>query len=424
MAHAVLLGLEVAFVVLVGLDNDGDYLGDFEAVAFEAGTLDGVVGDEAHLGDMLVAEYLCAYAVVALVGLEAELKVGVNSVEALFLQVVGAEFVDEAYAAAFLTHVGYEAFALMLYHLHGAVQLIAAVALAGAEDVASGAAGVDAHQDRLALLPLALLEYHVGVAVVELGVGDELEVAPLGGEEDLFFAADEGLVGHAVGDEVLDGDDLEAEALGHLLELRHAGHGAVVVDDLDEGAGGVEAREASQVNSSLGVAGTHKHAAVAGAQGVDVARAAKLVGLGGGVGEGADGAGAVVHGDAGGAAVLEVVDGNGEGGAEEGGVVVHLHVELQLVASLLGDGGAEHAAAVLEHEVDVFGSDFFGGHDKVALILAVLVVDNNNKFAFAEILDGFLYGIEFKVHNYLHEFILPLQIYKINFLLVSLQSDF
>ena len=83
MPHLVLLGFEVALVVLVGLDDDGHYFGDFEAVAFEAGAFDGVVGDEAHLGDLLVAQYLCTDAVVALVGLEAELKVGIHGVETL-----------------------------------------------------------------------------------------------------------------------------------------------------------------------------------------------------------------------------------------------------------------------------------------------------------------------------------------------------
>ena len=46
--HAILLGFEVPLVVFVGLDDDGNNLGDFETVAFEAGTLHGIVGDEAH----------------------------------------------------------------------------------------------------------------------------------------------------------------------------------------------------------------------------------------------------------------------------------------------------------------------------------------------------------------------------------------
>ena len=131
-----------------------------------------------------------------------------------------------------------------------------------------------------------------------------------------------------------------------------------------------------------------------------MAGAPQLLGLGLRVGEGADGAGAVVHRHTRRAAVLEVVDSDGEGSAEERRVVVHLHVELQLVAALLGDGGAEHAAAVLEHEVDMLGSDFLGGHDEVTLVLAVLVVDDDDEFTLAEILDSLFYSVEFKFHKY------------------------
>ena len=54
--------------------------------------------------------------------------------------------------------------------------------------------------------------------------------------------------------------------------------------NLDEGTGGIESGEAGQVDSRLGVAGTDEHAAVAGAQRVDVARTAQLIGAGGGIG--------------------------------------------------------------------------------------------------------------------------------------------
>ena len=202
----------------------------------------------------------------------------------------------------------------------------------------------------------------------------------------------------AVGDKVLDGDDLEAEAVGHFLQLGHTCHSAVVVDDLDEGAGGLEASETGEVDSGLGMAGAHQDAAVACPEGVDMAWAAKVLGAGGGVGQSADGRGAVVHRDACGAAVEQVVDSNGEGGSQQRGVVVDLHIELQLVAALLGDGGAEDTAAVFEHKVDVFGGDFLGGHDKVALVLTVFVVDHNNEAALAEILDGLFDGVQFKIH--------------------------
>ena len=67
----------------------------------------------------------------------------------------------------------------------------------------------------------------------------------------------------------------------------------------------------------------------------------------------------------------------------------HLHAQAQLLATLLRDGGTEHAATVLEHEVDFLRGDLFGGYDEVAFVLAVFVVDNNEELAFAEVFDRF-----------------------------------
>lgn len=51
MTHAFLLGLQVAVVVFVGGDFDGDVLDDFQSVGFEADALGGVVSHKAHFVD-------------------------------------------------------------------------------------------------------------------------------------------------------------------------------------------------------------------------------------------------------------------------------------------------------------------------------------------------------------------------------------
>ena len=63
--------------------------------------------------------------------------------------------------------------------------------------------------------------------------------------------------------------------LAELHEVGDAGHGAVVVDDLAEHAGRVEAGQAGEVDGGLGVAGPLEHAALAVAQREDVARAGR-----------------------------------------------------------------------------------------------------------------------------------------------------
>ena len=54
---------------------------------------------------------------------------------------------------------------------------------------------------------------------------------------------------------------------------------------------------------------------------------------------------------------------------------------------LLGERQADEAAAVLGHEVDGLGRDLLGGHDEVALVLAILVVDEDDHLAGADVVD-------------------------------------
>ena len=50
--------------------------------------------------------------------------------------------------------------------------------------------------------------------------GDEAELPPCCGHSDLLTTLDDTLGAQAVGDEVLDGDDLESKALSYFPELR------------------------------------------------------------------------------------------------------------------------------------------------------------------------------------------------------------
>ena len=70
------------------------------------------------------------------------------------------------------------------------------------------------------------------------------------------------------------------------------------------------------------------------------------------------------------------------------------------MAALFGDRRAEHAAAVLEHEIDMLGCDFLGGNDKVALVLSVFVVDDDDEFSGLEVFNGLFYCVQFYLHNY------------------------
>ena len=77
-----------------------------------------------------------------------------------------------------------------------------------------------------------------------------------------------------------------------------------------------------------------------------------------------------------------------ERGAERRRVVAHHHRDLELVEPLAEQRHADQAPAVLGHEVHRLRGRALGGHDEVALVLAILVVDHDEHPARADLLDA------------------------------------
>ena len=255
-----------------------------------------------------------------------------------------------------------------------------------------------AHQYGLAFLPFSLDEGNVLTPIVDLPEGDKLEMAILRRQIYLITHFDHFLSAQAISNQIFNRDNGHIKFLGNFHQLRQAGHCAIRINDLDERGGRVETRNAHQVNRGLGVTGTLEHALIDGAQRVDVSRTAEILRFALGVGQCADGHGAVVHRYAGGAA-FQQVHRHSKRGTQHRGVVVNLHVQFQFMAALGGNGCTQHATALAQHEVDFLFGDFFGGDDKIALVLTVLVINDNNKLAAAQLLHGLVYGIQF---NFFH----------------------
>ena len=284
VSHFGFFGLEVFFVVRVGLRGDGDLFDDFEAVAVESDNFFGVVGEEADFLEAEVDEDLGTDAVFAEVGVVAEFEVGVDGVVALFLEFVGADFSGEADAAAFLAHVEEDAFAGVGDSFHSLAQLAAAVATLGAEDVAGEAFAVDADEGGLAVGEVAAGEGKVVNAVDGGAVEVKLEGSAVGGQADGFDFLDEALALAAVFDEVFNGAKFELVSDGEGAKFRQAGHGAVVVHDFADDGDGAAAGQAGEVDGGFGVSGALENAAVFGPQGKDVAWLDKVFGDSGGIG--------------------------------------------------------------------------------------------------------------------------------------------
>lgn len=204
---------------------------------------------------------------------------------------------------------------------------------------------------------------------------------------DQFFPA------VAVFDELLDGDQFEAESAAVLEQFGEAGHGAILVENFAEHAGGGQAGEDGEVDGRLGVAGALQDAARSGAEGKDVARLDQLVGGRVRVADDADGGAAVSGTDAGGDS-LGGIDGDGEIGAVAFPVIGDHRVEAEPLKLMFDSGDADQAAAMADHHVDGFWGGLGGGHDQIPLIFPVLVINDNDQFAGGDIVEGGLYGIK------------------------------
>ena len=96
-----------------------------------------------------------------------------------------------------------------------------------------------------------------------------------------------------------------------------------------------------------------------------------------------DGACAIGRRDAGRDAVTGL-DGDREGGAELGGVLLHHHGDFELFEALFRQGQTDEATTMLGHKVDGLGRSKLGSNDEVAFVLSALVVDEDDEVALAK----------------------------------------
>ncbi len=237
-------------------------------------------------------------------------------------------------------------------------------------------------------------------AVRLLTEGRDREVAPFGGQRHRLALLDERLLAEPVGDQRGDRDHLQPELLGDLHQLRHAGHRAVLVHDFDQCSGGLQPGQTGQIDGRFGVARATQYSFLTGAQRVDVARTPQIGRTRRGVGQRTDRGGSVVDRDSRRAVVAQQVDRHREGRAQQRGVVGLHHVEFEFGATLLRKRRAEHAAALLEHEVHDFGRDLLRGDDEVAFVFAVFVIDDDDDFAVAEVLDDLFNAVQYRAGSH------------------------
>ena len=111
--HPLLLRFQITNIVFVGLNHDGDPLGDGDAVSLQTHNLFGVVGHQAHLPDTQIYQDLRANAIIPQIRLEAQLDIGIHRIHPALLKLIGPDLIDQPDATAFLMHVNNDTLAFL-----------------------------------------------------------------------------------------------------------------------------------------------------------------------------------------------------------------------------------------------------------------------------------------------------------------------
>ena len=149
---------------------------------------------------------------------------------------------------------------------------------------------------------------------------------------------------------------------------------------------GIEPGEPRDVDRGFGMAGADQDAAGPRDQRKDMARGNDRFGIVGGIDRHRDGARAVGGADPGRNPLLGL-DRHREGGLVAAAVGPRHRLEPELVGAVLAEREADEAAPVARHEIDRVRGRHLGRNDEVALILAALVVDEDEHAAVARLVD-------------------------------------
>ena len=76
--------------------------------------------------------------------------------------------------------------------------------------------------------------------------------------------------------------------------------------------------------------------------------------------------------------------------------------QVEFLAALYRDGGAEHATGMEQHKVHLLCRHLLSGDDQVAFVLTVLVVDHNHELSLLEVFYGFLYRVKFHFFGHVY----------------------
>ena len=190
-------------------------------------------------------------------------------------------------------------------------------------------------------------------------------------------------------DEIGNRAKLEVVALCKRHQIGQPCHGAVVVHDLADHRRRIQAGLARNIDRRLGVAGAYQRAALTCHQRKDVPRRHDIVAAAFRIDSHRDGACAVVRRDTGGNSLARL-DRDGKCRLVPRAVMRAHEWQAELLDALAGHREADQAAGVTRHEIDRIRRGELRRHDEIALVLPVLVIDQDEHAAVARLLDQFI----------------------------------
>ena len=201
----------------------------------------------------------------------------------------------------------------------------------------------------------------------------------------------EGFDSHAVTDDISDLDDLEVVLFGKFFQVRHPGHGPVVLHDLTDHGGGLQTGKPRQVHRSLCLTGPDQHPSLPGLEGKDVPRCYQVLRCGI-VSDGRENrVGAIIGRDSR-RDSLPRLNGDGESRLKAGFVVLGHHGKLQLFHLFFRQGEADEPPAVFRHEIDDLGRYLFRRDGQIPFVLSIFIIDKDNHLPLSNEVECFFNG--------------------------------
>jgi len=177
MVHASGLGMKIIKVFRSRWHLDGRALLDGNSQPPQFADLLGVVCDQINGTDAKVADHQGRQCVIAFVGLMSKLQIGFDGIEALVLEIISTQFIEQADAASLLAEIKHHTASGLRNHLKGAVKLLSAVAAYGAEHVTGETLGMHTQQNIFLAANIAHHKCQLFLVVEIAGEQHELECA-------------------------------------------------------------------------------------------------------------------------------------------------------------------------------------------------------------------------------------------------------